>query len=311
MINDRKNWSYGLYINNNWYCWYSDGSVRDKRAALGIHNPKLNINLGKRISDHSTIMQAEIHGIKECILHCLRKNCKGENIVILTDSQAAIKALGKNIIYSKTVASCVNELNKLGNDNRITIGLVPGHSRIRGNDMADELAVGAINHNTISINTLLPSDTFENRMKEKYKQAAKIRWNTKTDDMTHAKKYIRGFEAFKAKFLLNRNRTDMRILTGLLTGHALTNSFLLKCKKKTSALFRCCFEEKETVAHWLEECAALSSRRDIWLNWKYKNKKDIHYNSLLKFAKYYKDTIHDAFTNIKTNNEPAFPTSPE
>lgn len=93
IINDRKNCSYGLNISRNMNCFYSDGSVRDGRTALGIHNPRRFINISKRMNDDATIMQAELMGICISVDTCNRFEVENEDVVILTDSQAALRAL--------------------------------------------------------------------------------------------------------------------------------------------------------------------------------------------------------------------------
>jgi hypothetical protein len=42
---------------------------------------------------HTTVFQAEIYAIKACVMENIEKGYKGRNIDILSDSQAAIKAL--------------------------------------------------------------------------------------------------------------------------------------------------------------------------------------------------------------------------
>jgi len=51
--------------------------------------------------------------IKECILENMEKGCKGKYIYILSDSQAAIKALNNSQINSELVWDCYQSLVKL------------------------------------------------------------------------------------------------------------------------------------------------------------------------------------------------------
>jgi hypothetical protein len=69
-----------------------------------------------------------------------RKNYKGRNICILSDSQAAIKALNNFQVNSKLVWDCYQSLVKLAEHNRIQLIWVPGNMGIHGNEMADQLA---------------------------------------------------------------------------------------------------------------------------------------------------------------------------
>jgi hypothetical protein len=66
------------------------------------------------------------------------------NIYILSNSQAALKALGKHQINSKLVWNCHQTLTELAKHNRVQLIWVQGHEGIAGNETADQLAnVGA------------------------------------------------------------------------------------------------------------------------------------------------------------------------
>jgi ribonuclease HI len=70
----------------------------------------------------------------------IEKGYKGRNIYILSDSQAAIKALNNFQINSKLVWDCHQSLMRLAGHNRVQLIWVPGHMGIDGNEMADQLA---------------------------------------------------------------------------------------------------------------------------------------------------------------------------
>jgi ribonuclease HI len=65
---------------------------------------------------------------------------KNRNIYILSDSQAAIKALDKHQIISKLVWDCHKSPTQLARHNRDQLIWVPGHEGIVGNETADQLA---------------------------------------------------------------------------------------------------------------------------------------------------------------------------
>ena len=60
-----------------------------------------------------------------------------QSIVVLVDSQAAIKALIKCAVTSITVLNCIRNLNQLGKQNHTSIAWIPGHAGIHGNKVAD------------------------------------------------------------------------------------------------------------------------------------------------------------------------------
>ena len=63
-----------------------------------------------------------------------------QTIVVLVDSEAAIKALIKCTVISITGLNCNRNLNQLRKQNHISIAWIPGHAGIHGNKVADYVA---------------------------------------------------------------------------------------------------------------------------------------------------------------------------
>jgi len=81
------------------------------------------------------------YAIKACIMENIENGYTGRNINILSDDQAAIKALESFQINSKLVWDCHQSLVKLAEFNLIQLVWVPGHMEINGNAIADDLAI--------------------------------------------------------------------------------------------------------------------------------------------------------------------------
>ena len=71
------------------------------------------------------------------------KNVRRRKITILSDGQAAIKALDSSVINFKTVYDCRRRLNEMANRYDVCNTRVPKYRDIPGNNRADELAEGA------------------------------------------------------------------------------------------------------------------------------------------------------------------------
>jgi hypothetical protein len=65
------------------------------------------------------VIQAEIYTIKACIMENIVKGYTGRNVYIISDSQAAIKALDSFQINSKLVWDCYQYLVKFAEHKRI------------------------------------------------------------------------------------------------------------------------------------------------------------------------------------------------
>jgi ribonuclease HI len=89
---------------------------------------------------YTRVFQAEVYAIKACAEENLDRNYRNRKICILSDSQAAFKALDKHQINSKLVWDCYQTLMELANHNRVQLVWVPGHEGIAGNETADHLA---------------------------------------------------------------------------------------------------------------------------------------------------------------------------
>ena len=63
-----------------------------------------------------------------------------QSIVVLVDSQAAIKALIKRTLTSIAELNCIRNLNQLAKQNLVSIAWIPGHAGLHSNVVADYAA---------------------------------------------------------------------------------------------------------------------------------------------------------------------------
>ena len=76
----------------------------------------------------STVFQAEVLAILEVAKNLLLEKMHNQSIVVLVDSQTAIKSLIKCTVASITVLNCIRNLNQLGKQNHVSIAWIPGHA---------------------------------------------------------------------------------------------------------------------------------------------------------------------------------------
>ena len=130
-------------LNPNTVKVYTDGSKLDGRVGAGFYAEYPN-NSPKRAFFHlgiySTVLQAEVLAISEVVKDLLLEKMHDQSIVVLVDSQAAIKALIKCTVTSIPVLNCITNLNQLGKQNHVCIAWIPGHAGVHGNEVADYLA---------------------------------------------------------------------------------------------------------------------------------------------------------------------------
>ena len=140
-IMDNKNvMRFESVLNQSTVKVYTDASKLDARVGAGFYAEYPN-NSSKQAFFHfgiySTVFQAEVLAISEVEKNLLWEKMHNQNIVVLVDSQAAIKALIKCTVTPITVLNCIRNLNQLGKQNHVSIAWIPGHAGVHGNEVAD------------------------------------------------------------------------------------------------------------------------------------------------------------------------------
>jgi ribonuclease HI len=88
----------------------------------------------------ATEFQTEIYAILQYACENIRRAYKNKRVIILSDSQAALKALSSPKATSRLVAECLDALSELACLNEVTFVWVPGHRGVFGNQESDKLA---------------------------------------------------------------------------------------------------------------------------------------------------------------------------
>ena len=198
-----------------------------------------------------------------CAEENLKRGYKCRHIYICSDSQAAIKALSSFKIGSRLVEECREKLTKLSYENYVKILWVPGHSGIKGNEEADALAVAGANEPLIG-----PEPAFgispKNVRHEIWNNAIERFQKSWTSSQTprQARALIKGFSAKSTNYLLNLSRRQLKIVTGLLTGHGRLNNHLHTIGIMPNPQCRKCQIQVETSEHVLCKCIALTALRN-------------------------------------------------
>ena len=130
---------------------YTGTGILIKQNVTTIHEKAFHIE------SPSSVFQAEMFGIQEATDFLLSKETKNSIITINSDSQAAIKAIDCLNIKSRTTWKTIENLNKLGKNNQVTVRWIPSHSCYPGNERADTLAKqGADNSEATTIKLPIP-----------------------------------------------------------------------------------------------------------------------------------------------------------
>jgi len=88
-------------INPHTIKWYTDGSLTCQGTGLGVIGPRLSHH--ESLGTYTSIFQAEVCAIGRCADFNLTRNYQNRDIAILSDSQAALKAISNTKLTSKVV----------------------------------------------------------------------------------------------------------------------------------------------------------------------------------------------------------------
>jgi ribonuclease HI len=245
---------------------FTDGSKMEDSVGAGFviyHNNNIIKEEALYLGTHSTVFQAETAAVLKAASYLRDTGTKDNDIFILCDSQATLLALESTKIKHRTTQETVEALNSLGMSNSLKLLWIPAHSDYEGNEHADTLAKkGSSNSEAVALELPIPQAIWKSNARQLALQQANERWNT--SDQTQFKNTWRDSYV---KELAKLNRSDLRIATQILTGHASINYHLHKYKPHTiSKTCPFCKEEDETINHFIGKCPKWFKLRGRYFN---------------------------------------------
>ncbi|KAJ8914920.1 hypothetical protein NQ315_016074 [Exocentrus adspersus] len=237
----------------------------EQGTGAGIYSGMRKIELSLPLGRYTSVFQAEVYALLQCARENNLRAYRNKRINILTDSQAALKGLRNHKVTSRLLWECWEELSDLARHNRVVLLWVPGHSGIKGNEKADELARKGSSVSYIGPEPAVgvSKTMVRSQVKEWVNAQHKKYWNKITRHQ-HGKILIREPSAKLTRELLTLSRNKLRIITGLLTGHCALKAHLIRMGLYNGdPNCRLCGKGAESAYHTsiLCECEALDHRR--------------------------------------------------
>ena len=270
---------------------FTDGSLLEGKAGAGvlIQHDKEVLEESYALGAHVTVFQAEVCALSRCASTLVDREVRGKSITIFTDSQAAIRALHQVEVKSALVRDCLGAVNLLGEENRVTVAWVPGHTGIKGNEVADQLAKAGSQsaffgpEPVVGISTTVCRSLIRKWIERQHLQ----RWRD-LRDCRQARELVDRPRSGFTKELLNLPKKTVSMLVGLLTGHNTLNRHLTVIGIQQESKCTFCGEAAETSLHFLGRCPAWGSQRFKYMGAHYLEPQDIRVqtlSSLVSFAK--------------------------
>jgi ribonuclease HI len=245
---------------------YTDGSGRCRKNGSGLavyknDNPE-PIHTDAEHVGEATVFQAELHAITMACTFAQTQT--DQKITILCDCQAAIKAVYKPMITSRTVLQAVTALNTLADSGRdVQVRWIKGHNDCDGNELADYMAKSATADDFVGTIKELPLATA--LLREAARAALHDRWTRcwhSWKPCRQTKIWCPDPDPSLPKTLLGEDRKNLGLLLRHFTGFSRLNyPRSLMEPDLYPPECRLCGDDREESAHIIRECPALTQSR--------------------------------------------------
>ncbi|KAI5643461.1 RNase H domain-containing protein [Phthorimaea operculella] len=241
---------------------YTDGSKSKTGTGAGVFSLDLNIKLSQPLGEHSSIFQCECVAITLAANAVMQRKMENHGIRILSDSMAVLMALKSNTMSSSLIYECHLALQTIATNNKVTLQWIKGHSGSLGNDAADELARRGSEVEVAGPTPYLPIPF--NQIRTWIRHQTQTQHNARWASITtcrQSKEAVPALSPRLTKRLLSLQRSDLRIMVGMLTGHCQLNKHLFTINATDSPLCRGCLNAEETASHVILACEGVAIHR--------------------------------------------------
>lgn len=235
------------YRNDSWDFFYTDGSKSDTGTGLAIVSEAGNILYSARLPNYFSIYSTEAFAILKATEIA---NTIPKNIVICSDSLSTLKAINRIQNCSSTITKIRNNLLK--SRQKIVLLWVPGHSGIKGNELAD----GAARTASEQLNILSIPPT-----KKDFLNVINTYWNNIRID--EWKTYVHHYSTINPKGESSAYPTETTTIMNkcflrLRLGHTQsTHGHLLK-KENPASCHLCQTNQILSIKHLTSECSKVN-----------------------------------------------------
>ena len=244
---------------------FTDGSRLEGRTGAGVllKTPDDVIELRIPLGLEASVYQAELFGILTAVREILSRKSENTNIIIYCDNQAVLKNLKKAKCTSKLVLECYSVLNELcSNGNKVTLSWIPGHKGHDGNERADILAKESTSIIVEGPEPFLPPSIRDIKTKISTISAKKheLQWSSETKCRQTKMWFPKLASISRRNFLINCTTSNIRIMTGIITGHNILNRHLhVMGIRQDPSCPKC--GDAETSSHLVVDCPAYTRLR--------------------------------------------------
>lgn len=231
---------------------YTDASKFEDTCGIGIFHERGNFRLSLKLQNPVCIMSAEIEAIYVALQYITRNRL--QDSVIMTDSKSGCQFIQNGQVASERDET-VEDILRMASASRTTIQWIPGHVKIAGNEVADQLAKAGLNQVTTAKNNIFIHDAINY-----FQQFAATRsqeWYVNyTAEQGKGRKYFALQNTIPEKpwhHGLALENGEVRTLNRIFSGHDYSRYGLYKIRIENDCLCDIC-EEIEDAKHLILFC---------------------------------------------------------
>jgi ribonuclease HI len=262
---------------------YTDGSKKDDRTGCAFYIPGMKFGSGIRISDGSSVFEAELVAILKVLEFLYQK--PPLRCVIFSDSLSGLQALSDDSdhVLVKEISNYFFLFANIGSV--VELCWIPSHTGIQGNEEVDRLAKLSLESEVVQF-SVSPSyrDLFP-LVEKLFLDTWQTRWNEETKGRFYFQ--VEPHVSTKVKYK-DQNKSKQTAITRLRLGKCLLNDVLHLYKKHDTGLCDTCLL-KEDVTHYLLDCIEYDKWQEPIINKMINKGLTINIHTLLSNQNMYND----------------------
>ena len=242
---------------------YTDGSSMIHSGsgfAIYRRDEPTPLKTGHEYVGDATVFQAELNAISMACSEAA--SFPDVRVTILCDSQAAIFAINKSCIQSRTVLAAVRALHLLGQTKLVHLQWIKGHNGSPGNDMADHEAKLGAQMFSAGPGPFLPLPRVQVKAISDLLTCRHwtAQWNS-TTKYRQTRLFFPSPDPSRSHDLLRNSRKDVGILFRHLSGHCFLQYHRSVINPQIDPSCRLCNSADEESCHIIRDCPALAGLR--------------------------------------------------
>ncbi len=243
-----------------YFCAGSRGTSPELSGS-GIYCADPPLSIGCPLGHYASLFQADIFALLSAATHERQRGRMGTRVAFCSGNKAAILSLVAPKTNSNLVLEAKNMIAQVANQRAVKLVYLPGHMGSKGNKRAIDIA------RMNAQRPLVGPEPAVGLMQSQIKRAIEL-WKSRAHEISwrfagcsQAKELMGDLNRQRATRLLYLDKNNLRLLTGVLTGHCALNRHLANMGLKQDPTCGLCLEEEESAMHFLAECVALAGIR--------------------------------------------------